>query len=380
MRSTMRADGARGRPAWQICLGLVLVPILTLAGGGGGSPLAVGGFVACAALGLCLVAATRMPLYQILVIVGGGQLVCWRMGGRLGLDGEYGAVDSWDRSGHNELASAPEPAFGTRAMMAAFGAGDGFEVDSPDKSTRLTAARLAEEAHQDAKDIVTTVSCGGHYAPSCELCGGGPAWCNGVCGWNAADERCMNLDDLPTKPLEEPTPPLSKGDPGQQAENEEAEEKAAKEADSIDKTDRKAAEDGKKATEGGEKKKTDTRPNANDPSGLTLSVVLPCAFEHGLMIQTIKSVYEATPPDVLHEIVVVDDGSAPALKGTFPTATRDYKVKWLRHEHTRGLIQAKSTGGDAATGDVIVFFDCHVKPDENYWKSMVRLIERSYRL
>ena len=85
MRSTMRADprgvGARGRPAWQICLGLVLVPILTLAGGGGGSPVAVGGFVACAALGLCLVAATRMPLYQILVIVGGGQLVCWRTGG-----------------------------------------------------------------------------------------------------------------------------------------------------------------------------------------------------------------------------------------------------------------------------------------------------------
>ena len=36
-----------------------------------------------------------------------------------------------------------------------------------------------------------------------------------------------------------------------------------------------------------------------------------------------------------------------------------------------GLIGAKRTGGDAAVGDVIVFFDCHVKPDPNYWKPFV---------
>ncbi len=37
-----------------------------------------------------------------------------------------------------------------------------------------------------------------------------------------------------------------------------------------------------------------------------------------------------------------------------------YKVLIKRHEQTVGLIGAKQTGGDAATGDIIVFFDCHV--------------------
>ena len=37
-----------------------------------------------------------------------------------------------------------------------------------------------------------------------------------------------------------------------------------------------------------------------------------------------------------------------------------YKVVIKRHEQTVGLIGAKQTGGDAATGDIIVFFDCHV--------------------
>lgn len=46
-----------------------------------------------------------------------------------------------------------------------------------------------------------------------------------------------------------------------------------------------------------------------------------------------------------------------------------------RHEKTMGLIAAKKTGGDAAAGDVVVFFDCHVKPrdgwDDAFLKSPV---------
>ena len=39
----------------------------------------------------------------------------------------------------------------------------------------------------------------------------------------------------------------------------------------------------------------------------------------------------------------------------------------MRHEEAKGLIGAKRTGGNAAVGDIIVFFDCHVKPAEDYW-------------
>lgn len=37
-----------------------------------------------------------------------------------------------------------------------------------------------------------------------------------------------------------------------------------------------------------------------------------------------------------------------------------------RHNKTLGLIAAKKTGGNAALGDVVVFFDCHVKPRDGW--------------
>eukprot|EP00439_Symbiodinium_sp_Y106_P080320 s735_g19.t1 len=94
----------------------------------------------------------------------------------------------------------------------------------------------------------------------------------------------------------------------------------------------------------------------------TISVVLPCAEERDLAFKTVKSVFDTTPTDILHEIVVVDDGSNPPLSETHLNADvqKKYKILIKRHDRTVGLIGAKKTGGDAATGDIIVFFDCHV--------------------
>merc|ERR1719422_371206 len=82
----------------------------------------------------------------------------------------------------------------------------------------------------------------------------------------------------------------------------------------------------------------------------TISVVLPCAEERDFAFKTVKSFFETTPSEVLHEIVVVDDGSDPPLSQTHlqPDVQRQYKVKICRHENTVGLIGAKKTGGDVA--------------------------------
>lgn len=98
----------------------------------------------------------------------------------------------------------------------------------------------------------------------------------------------------------------------------------------------------------------------------TISVVLPCAEERELAVKTVESVFKTTPADVLHEIVVVDDGSNPPLGVTHLNAElqKKYRVKMRRHEQTVGLIGAKKTGGDAASGDIVVFFDCHVGPQQ----------------
>jgi len=44
----------------------------------------------------------------------------------------------------------------------------------------------------------------------------------------------------------------------------------------------------------------------------------------------------------------------------------------VRHEKTMGLIAAKKSGGDAALGDVIVFFDCHVKPRDGWEEAFLK--------
>eukprot|EP00435_Cladocopium_sp_Y103_P074049 s15_g46.t1 len=103
-----------------------------------------------------------------------------------------------------------------------------------------------------------------------------------------------------------------------------------------------------------------------------------------LLHESIKpepSVYESTPTDVLHEIVVVDDGSNPPLSTTHlnEEVRQKYKVLIKRHDQTVGLIGAKQTGGDAATGDIIVFFDCHVAPQPKWYVDFLTLIGENYR-
>lgn len=113
----------------------------------------------------------------------------------------------------------------------------------------------------------------------------------------------------------------------------------------------------------------------------TISVVLPCAEEREYALKTVEAFWKETPADVLHEIVVVDDGSNPPLSETHlkPDVQKKYKVNIQRHEHTVGLIGAKKTGGDAASGDIVAFFDCHVGPQPGWHKDFLRLIGQNYR-
>ncbi|KAF4733852.1 hypothetical protein FOZ63_004962, partial [Perkinsus olseni] len=109
---------------------------------------------------------------------------------------------------------------------------------------------------------------------------------------------------------------------------------------------------------------------------LTYSVVLPCANEGEFMVKTARSVYESTPN--LHEIIVVDDGSSPPLRTLVTDDEVElWKLKFIRHEHFTGLINAKSVGGWQATGDIITFLDCHVKPDIHWTEPISKYISEN---
>eukprot|EP00419_Tripos_fusus_P029892 CAMPEP_0172715746 /NCGR_PEP_ID=MMETSP1074-20121228/67720_1 /TAXON_ID=2916 /ORGANISM="Ceratium fusus, Strain PA161109" /LENGTH=591 /DNA_ID=CAMNT_0013540353 /DNA_START=129 /DNA_END=1904 /DNA_ORIENTATION=+ len=113
----------------------------------------------------------------------------------------------------------------------------------------------------------------------------------------------------------------------------------------------------------------------------TLSVVLPCAGEGEFALKTVKSVYESVPEEILQEIVVVDDGSNPPLADSYldESVRIKYRIVLVRHDETQGLINAKKDGGKTATGDVIVFFDCHVAPQKGWYSQFFALIAENYR-
>jgi len=114
----------------------------------------------------------------------------------------------------------------------------------------------------------------------------------------------------------------------------------------------------------------------------TISVVLPCAMEGEFAWRTVEAIWKNTKHDRLHEIIVVDDGGSPPLAQQFPKhLLSDHPggppTRILRHESTMGLITAKRSGGDQATGDVIVFFDCHVSPRVGWEEAFLRQMKRA---
>lgn len=116
---------------------------------------------------------------------------------------------------------------------------------------------------------------------------------------------------------------------------------------------------------------------ANDrlPLSGKISVVLPCASEGVFTLKTVMSFCDRTPADVLQEIIVVDDGSQPPLDSMLKDVDKRCGLRLLRHKTTMGLMIAKQTGGDAALGKFIGFFDCHVAPNKGWYVELIKLLE-----
>ena len=243
---------------------------------------------------------------------------------------------------------------------------------------KLTGRHHPWHPHNDKHRLV---SCGNHKAASCELCpqGNGKDWCNGDCRWcETHEKKCLPSEDynklcvvglrntqkkqqLKTKMISSNNTPgavLRRSDAitkGNKLLQEKRQRRAVLSNETI------------QLLVGGNKLST-------------ISVILPCGFEHDYFQRTAESIFYETPSEILKEIIIVDDASYPPLNTSWPsTEAAKFSVKYIRVESALGLIGSKQIGAENAIGDIIIFFDCHVKPARDYWIPYVQNIQANYK-
>ncbi|XP_066929018.1 polypeptide N-acetylgalactosaminyltransferase 13-like [Clytia hemisphaerica] len=106
------------------------------------------------------------------------------------------------------------------------------------------------------------------------------------------------------------------------------------------------------------------RQHSSYPSNLPTASVVICFHNEAksVLLRTVHSVINRTPPDLLKEIVIVDDKSEYAnLKKPIDDHVKQLsnKVVVVRNAKRSGLIKSRLAGAEKATGDVIVFLDSH---------------------
>ncbi|XP_063986785.1 N-acetylgalactosaminyltransferase 7 [Diachasmimorpha longicaudata] len=88
-----------------------------------------------------------------------------------------------------------------------------------------------------------------------------------------------------------------------------------------------------------------------------------------VLLRTVHSVINRTPPQFLEEVLLVDDFSdKDNLKAELESYIErwDGKVRLLRNSERQGLIRTRSRGAREARGKVIVFLDAHCEVNVNW--------------
>ncbi|XP_062051443.1 probable polypeptide N-acetylgalactosaminyltransferase 8 [Lepus europaeus] len=120
------------------------------------------------------------------------------------------------------------------------------------------------------------------------------------------------------------------------------------------------------------------------PSPLpSLSVVLIFVNEALSIIQrAITSIINRTPSRLLKEIILVDDFSSNReLKEYLDERIKLYNQKYpgllkiIRHTKRKGLAQARNTGWEAATADVVAILDAHVEVNVGWAEPILARIQ-----
>uniref|UniRef100_A0A914XQG1 Glycosyltransferase 2-like domain-containing protein n=1 Tax=Plectus sambesii TaxID=2011161 RepID=A0A914XQG1_9BILA len=96
------------------------------------------------------------------------------------------------------------------------------------------------------------------------------------------------------------------------------------------------------------------------------------------LMRTVHSVINRSPPEYLHEVVLLDDNSQrEELKDKLTEYVKRFGglVRLIRKTVRHGLIRAKLAGAKEATGDVVVFLDSHCEANAGWLEPLLQRIK-----
>ncbi|XP_046594682.1 polypeptide N-acetylgalactosaminyltransferase 35A isoform X1 [Neodiprion lecontei] len=119
-----------------------------------------------------------------------------------------------------------------------------------------------------------------------------------------------------------------------------------------------------------------------DKSLPNTSVVICFYNEHYMtLLRSVHSVFDQTPHDLLHEIILVndwsDDDTLHVKLDTYINENFEKKVKLYKTNRREGLIRARMYGAKRATGQVLIFLDSHIEVNKMWVEPLLSRIAQS---
>uniref|UniRef100_A0A5S6QB63 Polypeptide N-acetylgalactosaminyltransferase n=1 Tax=Trichuris muris TaxID=70415 RepID=A0A5S6QB63_TRIMR len=115
-----------------------------------------------------------------------------------------------------------------------------------------------------------------------------------------------------------------------------------------------------------------------------VAVIIPFHNEHfSVLLRTIYSIVNRSPPQLLQEIILADDFSdRDAVKEQLDEYVKSHwpgLVKIVRASKREGLIRARLLGARRSTSEVLVFLDSHSECNYNWLPPLLEPIAEDYR-
>ncbi|KAF7635266.1 Polypeptide N-acetylgalactosaminyltransferase [Meloidogyne graminicola] len=104
------------------------------------------------------------------------------------------------------------------------------------------------------------------------------------------------------------------------------------------------------------------------------------------LLRTVHSVLLRSPAHLLKEIILVDDASDKEflehLKDKLDKYIKQFdgKVRLVRNSEREGLINTRTIGAKASSGDVVIFLDAHCEVNRNWLPPLLAPIRRNRRV